>query len=122
MSTIECQKICKKASDLGNSESQINRATSFISGAGVKKDKKMAFLIFSKMAHGGSAKGVYNIITMLKNGVGVEKDILRALKILEISRNLITKERKPFKKHRKINKNGFFKSLFSSIDFQAKSI
>ena len=115
MSTIECQKICKKASDLGNSESQINRATSFISGAGVKKDKKMAFLIFSKMAHGGSAKGVYNIITMLKNGVGVEKDTLRALKILEISRNLITKERKPFKKHRKINKNGFFKSLFSSM-------
>ena len=42
MSTIECQKICKKASDLGNSESQINRATSFISGAGVKKDKNKA--------------------------------------------------------------------------------
>jgi len=52
---------------------------------------------------------------MLKNGVGVQKDSLRALKILENSRNLMSKERKPFKKNRKVNKNGYFKFLLSSI-------
>ena len=113
-STIESQKFYRKSADLGNANSSTLLATYFMKGTGVKKSKSLAFLIFSKTAHMGIPKGIYNVIIMLKHGIGVRKDSLRSLRILENSKNLITKERRSFKKFKKVNKNGFFKTLFSS--------
>jgi len=116
-SNIESVKYHQKASDLGDRNSRGFLGVSYLKGRGVKKCKKKAFLNFAKAAHDGLPKGVYSVANMLKNGEGVENDTLRALKILENSRNLLTKERKPFKKSKKINKTGFFKTLYSAIRF-----
>lgn len=116
-SIVESQKFHGKSAKIGNSNSLLNLAISLMKGTGVKKNKQSAFLVFSKTAHQGFSKGIYNTINMLRNGMGVKKDSLRALKILENSKNLIVNERKPFKKNRKVNRNGFFKSLFSNIRF-----
>jgi len=114
-SMVESRKFHSKSAKIGNSNSLLDLATYFMKGIGVKKCKQSAFLIFSKAAHQGFFRGIYTIVAMLNNGIGVQKDPLRALKILENSRNLMSKERKPFKKNRKVNKNGYFKPLFSSI-------
>jgi len=114
-SAVESQKLHTKSAQLGNMSSQTVLATYLTKGLGIKKSKKHAFLILNKTAHEGISTGVYNFITMLKNGVGVKKDILRAFRISEYSKQLIEKGRRPFKRHRKINKCGFFKILYSYI-------
>jgi hypothetical protein len=114
-SSVESQKFYSKSAELGNLPSQVALGMYFLQGIGVIKNKKSAFLIFSKTAHEGVPEGFYNTIAMLKHGVGIEKDTLRAFKILKNSKHLLSKERKPFKKYRKVNKSGFFKALLSHI-------
>lgn len=116
-STIESRKYHSRAANLGNTNSYLALAFYYMKGMGIKKSKRQAFFFFSNAAHQGIPRGVYNLVTMLKNGIGVEKDSLRALKILECSKQLITKERRQFKKYRKLNKTGFFKTIYSSIRF-----
>lgn len=77
---------------------------------------------FAKAAHDGLPKGVYSVANMLKNGEGVENDTLRALKILENSRNLLTKERKPFKKSKKSIRPDFLKPYIQLFVFLPKSV
>ena len=114
-SSVESQKFYNKSAELGNLPSQVVLGMYFLKGIGVIKNKKSAFLIFSKTAHEGVSEGFYNTIAMLRHGVGIEKDNLRAFKILKNSKHLLSKERKPFKKYRKVNKSGFFKALLSHI-------
>lgn len=114
-SAVESQKLHTKSAQLGNLSSQTALATYLTKGLGIKKSKKHAFLILNKTAHEGIPNAVYNFITMLKNGAGVKKDILRALRISDYSKQLLEKERRLFKRHRKINKCGFFKILYSYI-------
>jgi len=115
-SIVRSQKFHNRSAQLGNTKSQSVLAIYLTKGLGVKKNKKGAFLILSKRAQKGIPRGVYNLITMLKNGVGVKKDILRALKISEYSKQLKRKgRRRSYKRHKKVNKFGFFKTLYSYI-------
>ena len=75
-SAVESQKLHTKSAQLGNMSSQTVLATYLTKGLGIKKSKKHAFLILNKTAHEGISTGVYNFITMLKNGVGVNTAVL----------------------------------------------
>lgn len=114
-SSFESMKFYFKSAELGNHSSLTTLATYLTRGIGIKKNRTSAFLIFSKTAHEGFSRAGLNIIIMLKNGIGIDKDNLRAVKLLRNSRNLIAKNRKPYKNFRNITKNGFLKTLFSSI-------
>ena len=114
-SIVKSQKFHNKSAQLGNTKSQSVLTIYLTKGLGVKKNKKSAFLILSKRAQKGIPRGVYNLTTMLKHGVGVKKDILRALKISEFSKPLKRKGRRSYKRHKKVNKCGFFKILYSYI-------
>ena len=114
-SIVKSQKFHNRSAQLGNTKSQSVLTIYLTKGLGVKKNKKGAFLIISKRAQKGIPRGVYNLTTMLKNGVGVKKDILRALKISEFSKQLKRKGRRSYKRHKKVNKCGFFKIFYSFI-------
>lgn len=114
-SIVKSQKFHNKSAQLGNTKSQSILTIYLTKGLGVKKNKKGAFLILSKRAQRGIPRGVYNLTIMLKNGIGVKKDILRALKISEYSNQLKRKGRRSYKRHKKVNKCGFFKILYSYI-------
>ena len=114
-SSFESTKFYYKSAELGNHNSLMTLAAYLTRGTGIKKNRMSAFLIFAKTAHEGFSRAGLNIIIILKNGIGIGRDNLRALKLLKSSRNLISKNRKPYKNFKNITKNGFLKTLFSSI-------
>ena len=60
-------------------DAQFETGMLYFQGLGVKKNSKLAFDYFEKSATGGHEEAQSYVLVMYCNGIGVEKDILKAL-------------------------------------------
>ena len=73
-----------KAAENGNAKAMFNLGVNYLHGyGGCSQDKKLAFSYFCNAAENGNANGIINMGLCYEGGIGVEKDLYKAMEIYE---------------------------------------